>query len=178
MGMINEASSVPTSEGVIEPAEKPASTNPDPITGAHGSHPFGTGMGAAAAGAAGAALAASAGPLGAVAAAAIGAVVGGLIGKGAGEIIFPTAEVEHFRTSHRRQPEFDPTLDYERDYAPAYRAGWVTQRRQPSASFEEAETEALGEWQATKGESRLEDEKARAALRAGWKRGSDTTPSA
>ena len=53
--------------------------NRDPITGAPGSHPVGTGLGAAGGGAAGAAIGtAVGGPVGAVVGAAAGAVVGGL----------------------------------------------------------------------------------------------------
>ena len=68
--------------------------NPDPITGAPGSHPVGTGIGAAAGGAAGvaggmaagaAAGTAGAGPIGGAVGAAVGAVVGGLAGKGVAE---------------------------------------------------------------------------------------------
>ncbi len=53
--------------------------NRDPITGAPGAHPLGTGIGAAAGGiAAGAAIGAVAGPVGALAGAVVGAVAGGL----------------------------------------------------------------------------------------------------
>lgn len=174
--MINEPSSATLPETAAEAETKAPSTNPDPITGARGAHPVGTGVGAAAAGTAGAAFGATAGPIGAVVGAAVGAVVGGLIGKGASEVIFPTAEQDYFRTSHRRRPQIDPDLDYDRDYAPAYRAGYVSHVRKPSASFEEAETDVIGEWEATKGESRLEREKAREAWKAGWERGSQQPP--
>jgi len=62
--------------------------NRDPITGATGSHPVGTGLGAAAGGvAAGAAAGSVAGPLGTVVGAAVGAVLGGLAGKGVAEMV-------------------------------------------------------------------------------------------
>src|SRR3954469_20482519 len=66
--------------------------NPDPITGAPGSHPVGTGVGAAGGGAAGAAIGSMAGPIGTAVGAVVGAVAGGLAGKGAAEAIDPTAE--------------------------------------------------------------------------------------
>lgn len=51
--------------------------NRDPLTGAPGAHPIGTGLGAAAGGmAAGAAVGTVAGPLGTVVGAAVGAVIG------------------------------------------------------------------------------------------------------
>jgi len=64
----------------------------DPITGAPGSHPFGTGLGAAAGGmAAGVAAGTVAGPVGTLVGAAAGAIIGGLAGKAAGEAVDPTA---------------------------------------------------------------------------------------
>src|SRR5688572_21450636 len=55
--------------------------NSDPITGASGSHPVGTGVGAVGGGIAGAAIGTVGGPIGAVVGAAIGATAGGLAGK-------------------------------------------------------------------------------------------------
>jgi uncharacterized protein (TIGR02271 family) len=72
-------------------AVKAGSANLDPITGAPGAHPVGTGVGAAAGGiAAGAAAGSVAGPVGTVVGAAVGAVAGGLAGKGVAENIDPT----------------------------------------------------------------------------------------
>jgi len=57
-----------------------AQANRDPISGAPGAHPVGTGLGAAAGGIAGGAAAGTlaAGPVGTVIGAAVGAVLGGL----------------------------------------------------------------------------------------------------
>ncbi len=99
------------------------SSNPDPITGAPGSHPVGTGAGAAAGGVAGAAVGAFAGPVGALAGAAIGAVVGGLGGKGVAEAIDPTVEDAYWRQNHHNADGH--TYD---EYAPAYRAGYTNYR--------------------------------------------------
>jgi hypothetical protein len=74
--------------------ETPArDANRDPITGAPGAHPVGTGVGATGGGAAGAAIgAAVGGPVGAAVGLAAGAIAGGLAGKGAAEAVNPTAE--------------------------------------------------------------------------------------
>ena len=88
--------------------------NPDPITGAPGSHPVGTGVGAALGGAAaGAAAASVAGPVGTVVGAAVGAVVGGLAGKGVAEAIDPTVEDAYWRENFKRRPyvRHDATFD-------------------------------------------------------------------
>ena len=62
--------------------------NRDPITGAVGSHPVGTGVGAVAGGiAAGAAAGTVAGPVGTAIGAAVGAVAGGLTGALIGQSV-------------------------------------------------------------------------------------------
>jgi len=79
--------------------------HPDPISGAPGAHPVGTGVGAVAGGAAaGAAVGAMAGPVGALVGVAVGAVVGGLAGKGMAEMIEPTAEPAYWRENDARAP--------------------------------------------------------------------------
>src|SRR5436190_23626440 len=82
--------------------------NRDPITGAPGAHPVGTGLGAAAGGmAAGAAVGSVAGPVGTAVGAAAGAVVGGLAGKGIAEMIDPTAEEAYWRENYTLQPYYE-----------------------------------------------------------------------
>ena len=78
--------------------------NRDPITGAPGAHPVGTGLGAAGGGLAGAAAGSLAGPIGTVVGLVAGAVVGGLGGKAAAEGVNPTAEEAYWRENHGRQP--------------------------------------------------------------------------
>lgn len=78
--------------------DKNRDANRDPITKQPGSHPIGTGLGAAAGGgagmaaggAAGAAVGGAAGPIGAAAGAAVGAVAGGLGGHAVAEHFDPT----------------------------------------------------------------------------------------
>lgn len=96
--------------------------NPDPITGAPGSHPAGTGIGAASGAATGAAVGSVGGPVGAVVGGVSGAVVGGLIGHGIGEAVDPT-EDEYWRDAYRERPYYRDTYTYD-DYEPAYRLGY------------------------------------------------------
>jgi hypothetical protein len=91
--------------------------NADPITGAPGAHPLGTGVGAA-----GGALTAAA--LGA----AVGTVVGGIAAAygahGVAEAMNPTIEEEkYWREQHEKQSFVKPEYTYEH-YAPAYRTGY------------------------------------------------------
>src|SRR6185295_3784278 len=84
---------------------KQGEPNRDPISGAPGAHPVGTGLGAAAGGmAAGAAAGTVAGPVGTVIGAAIGAVAGGLAGKGVAEMIDPTVEEAYWRETYVSRP--------------------------------------------------------------------------
>lgn len=75
----------------LRPADGEDHSNRDPITSEPGAHPVGTGVGAAAAGAAGAIVGTGlAGPLGGIVGAAIGASVGGGLGHYAAEAANPT----------------------------------------------------------------------------------------
>ncbi len=141
--------------------------NPDPITGEPGSHPIGTGLGAAGAGAAGAAIGTIAGPVGTAIGAAVGALAGGLIGKGAAELVNPTEEDAFWRERCASEPYYDPARNYD-DYAPAYRAGYM--HYTPERTFEESEPELKGHYQTYRGKSQLEWEHAKPATHAAWKR--------
>lgn len=78
----------------LETRTEAEALNLDPITGAPGSHPIGTGIGATGGAAAGMAIGSMvAGPLGSAVGGAVGALAGGLAGKGVGEAVNPTAEV-------------------------------------------------------------------------------------
>lgn len=97
--------------------------NPDPITGAPGSHPAGVGIGGASGGATGAAIGMIGGPIGAVIGAIAGTVVGGYVGKGIGEKVDPTEDDTYWREQHKSRPYYKETHDYDNDLAPAYRYG-------------------------------------------------------
>ena len=71
------------------PIDEPG-MNPDPLTGAPGAHPVGTGLGAVSGAAAGASIGAAAGPVGAALGTVVGAVAGALAGRGAAEAVNPT----------------------------------------------------------------------------------------
>jgi hypothetical protein len=103
--------------------------NPDPITGAPGSHPVGTGIGAGSGAVTGAALGALGGPIGM----AIGTIAGGYMGKGLGEANDPTdprarAEYDaeddsYWRDQYKSRSYATADTDYGRDVSPAYRFG-------------------------------------------------------
>ena len=139
-------------------------TNPDPITGAPGSHPVGTGLGAAGGGVTGAAIGAAAGPVGAMVGAAVGAVAGGLAGKAAAEAVDPTAEEAYWRENYQSRPYADKNLGYE-SYGPAYQYGWESKGRYPNRKYSEVESQLAAGWGKTKGAAKLGWDKARHATR-------------
>ena len=151
-------------------------SNPDPITGAPGSHPVGTGLGAAAGGAvAGAAAGAVGGPIGAMAGAAVGAVVGGLAGKGVAEGLNPTAEDTYWKDNYTKEPYYVEGRTYD-DYAPAYRTGYEARTRYAGRSYSDIESDLERDYYANRGNGRLEWEDARDATRAAWHRVERTLP--
>src|SRR5215207_11085068 len=115
--------------------------NPDPITGAPGSHPIGTGVGAAGGGAAGAAIGAAvsgpAAPVGAAIGAVVGAVAGGLAGKGAAEAVNPTNEDAYWRENYSTRPYYESGYSYDEDYRPAYEYGWQSRSQHAGTAFHE-----------------------------------------
>jgi hypothetical protein len=153
--------------------ERPTSNNPDPITGAPGAHPVGTGIGAALGGAAaGAATGTVAGPVGTVVGAAVGAVLGGLAGKGVAETIDPTVENAYWRENFASRPyvagaSFD-------DYGPAYSYGVDSYRRYPGRSFDDVETDLSRDWDTVRGGSSLTWDRAKLATKDAWDRVSDS----
>jgi uncharacterized protein YcfJ len=149
-----------------------ARLNRDPITGAPGSHPAGTAVGATAGGLVGAGVGALAGgPVGAAIGVAAGAVAGGLAGKGIAERTDPTEEDAYWRRMSVDRPYYDSARSYD-DYAPAYRYGgksWFD-RRDSGRSFEEFEADLRSGWERFKRSSRLTWEEAKDAVRDGWDR--------
>ena len=152
-------------------------SNPDLITGAPGSHPVGTGVGAAGAGAAGAAIGSIAGPIGTVVGAVIGAVAGGYAGKGAAEMIDPTAEDAYWKENYKTRP-YAKGADYAQ-LAPAYRYGVESRQQHAGKNFDEVETHLRTDWESKHGSSGMGWEKAKMAVRDSWDRVSGRdTPSA
>ena len=145
-------------------------SNPDLITGAPGSHPIGTGIGAAGGGiAAGAAIGSFAGPVGTVIGAVVGAVAGGLAGKGVAEMIDPTGEDAHWQENYKTRPYYNPAVGYD-EVAPAYRYGWESKARHEGKSFEEAEPDLRQDWDRRRGQSKLSWDKAKEPVRDAWSR--------
>jgi phage tail tape-measure protein len=89
------------------PIDEPG-MNPDPLTGARGAHPVGTGLGAVSGAAAGASIGAAAGPVGAAVGTVVGAVAGALAGKGAAEAVNPTEPAGRTSAGHRRVADPSP----------------------------------------------------------------------
>ena len=121
-------------------------SNPDPITGAPGSHPVGTAVGAA-----------------------IGAVAGGLAGKAVAEGIDPTEEDAYWRENYKTRPYVQKNSDYNQ-LAPAYRLGWESRSTTKHKTFEEAEPELRTRWDREYAKSGLGWDTARHASRDAWER--------
>jgi phage tail tape-measure protein len=150
---------------------KQAQANRDPITGAPGAHPIGTGIGAAAGGIAAGAAAGTlaAGPVGTAVGAAIGALLGGLGGKAIAEHYDPTIEEAYWRDHFEREPYYQRGMTYD-DYATAYRLGAEARSKTADEPFEDIEKQLAARYDQVRGESRLDWEDARQATRAGWDR--------
>jgi uncharacterized protein (TIGR02284 family) len=146
--------------------------NRDPITGAPGAHPVGTGVGATGGALAGAAAGSLAGPVGTVVGLVAGAVVGGLGGKAIAENVNPTAEDAYWRESYNREAYVQPGSSYD-DYGPAYEMGWST-RASRADTFDAVEPSLADEWSTRRGASGLDWEQARPATRAAWERADRT----
>ena len=148
---------------------KQPSANRDPITGAPGAHPVGTGLGAAGGGAAGAAIGtAVAGPPGTLVGAAVGAIAGGLAGKGVAEMVDPTVEDAYWRTNHIKEPYYAKNRNYD-FYAPAYRTGYEGRVKYHGRTFDDVESDLQADYVRNKGDRSSWDE-VRPATRAAWDR--------
>ena len=112
--------------------------NPDPITGAPGSHPTGVGIGSASGAATGAALGSIGGPIGAIIGGVAGAVVGGYTGKAAGEWNDPTEDESYWRNNYTDRPYVKKGDTYD-TYADSYRYGSTAARAYPDRPFVEVE---------------------------------------
>ena len=144
--------------------------NRDPLSGAPGSHPLGTGAGAASGGLTGAAVGmAIGGPVGSVICAAVGAVAGGLSGKSAAEVLNPTAEEEYWRAAHVNEPYYMNGNDYD-FYAPGFRAGWEGRVRYEGRSFDDAEAELAENYNRSRIDGGATWQELSAAANAAWNR--------
>src|SRR3954447_16156421 len=97
-----------------ETPRKEGQPNRDPISGAPGAHPVGTGAGAVAGAAAGAAAGtAVGGPAGTLVGGVSGAGAGGVAGRGAPERLEPPGEGQHGRKNHREEPYYVEGREYD-----------------------------------------------------------------
>ncbi|KRG68031.1 hypothetical protein [Pseudoxanthomonas dokdonensis] len=145
--------------------------NPDPITGAPGSHPLGVGVGGVAgAAAAGAVAGTFFGPIGTLIGAAAGAVAGAAAGKGVAERIDPTTDIDYWRREHETRPYHDASRDFDRDYVSAYDAGRRAREEQPNLRWNDIEPHLHRDWGSLRGASTLDWEDARPAVRDAWDR--------
>lgn len=142
--------------------------NRDPLTNEPGSHPLGTGVGAAGGAVAGAAAGSFGGPIGAAVGGIAGAVIGGLAGKAAAESVNPTVEDAYWRESYQREPYYQSGRTYD-EYRPAYELGWSSADRY-EGDFAAVEPSLSRDWGAARGTSPLEWEHARPATQAAWER--------
>lgn len=149
-------------------------TNPDPLTGEPGSHPVGTGVGAAGGGLTGAAVgAAVGGPLGAAVGAVVGGVAGAYSGHGVAEAVNPTVEENYWRENHATQDWASEGATYD-EFAPAYRTGFLMQKRHAGKPFEDIETDLALDYQKHDPLAPLPWDRARPAVKAAWQRVSGT----
>jgi hypothetical protein len=144
--------------------------NRDPLSGAPGAHPVGTGIGAVVGGAAaGAVTGTVAGPVGTVIGAAVGAVVGGLAGKGVAEAIDPTLERAYWRENFLGREYVARGSSFD-DYGPAYGFGVDARARYPGREFDDVESELSSNWTTSRGTSNLGWDRAKQAARDAWNR--------
>src|SRR5688572_27961145 len=157
---------------------KERDTNPDPITGAHGSHPVGTGVGAAGGAAAGAAAGAAIGaavggpigaPIGGMIGGIAGAVGGGAAGKAVAESVDPTIEEGYWSNEYNKRTYYGTGMTYD-DYGTAYRTGWESRTRYQGRTFEEVEPNVRSDWERNRSSSRLSWDRAKLAARDAWTR--------
>jgi phage tail tape-measure protein len=142
----------------------------DPSSGALGSHPLSTGLGAAAGGmAAGAAVGTVAGPVGTIAGATAGAILGGVAGKAIGKAVDPTVEDAHWKKTYSNESYFQKGLTYD-DYRPAYRTGYQGRVQYAGRKFDDVQRDLEASFNREKGTSKLSWEKAKEATRAAWDR--------
>ena len=151
-----------------ETPRKDGEPNRDPISGAPGAHPVGTGVGAVAGGAAGAAAGSVAGPVGTLVGGAIGAIAGGLAGKGVAEMVDPTVEHAYWKDNYAAEPYYTQGRDFDH-YAPAYRAGYEGRVKYHGRSFDDVEEDLAADYARFRGND-MTWEEVRPASRAAWDR--------
>lgn len=167
MKLGRDIQSMKSEQGKKEAQAKGTDANRDPITGAPGAHPVGTGVGAVGGAVAGAAVGAIAGPVGAAVGLVAGAVAGGLAGKGVAEKVDPTVEDTYWRANFTKRKYVDAGAAFE-TYQPAYRTGYEGRGLYPGKSYEEVEADLQRNYEKSNGNSGLSWIKAKQATRDAW----------
>ena len=90
-------------------------------------------------------------------------------GKGRPRTVDHDLEDAYWREAHAKEPYYNPEHRYG-DYAPAYRMGWESRVKYDGGTFEQYEPAFRNDWDTMKGDSRLDWEEARHAVKAGWHR--------
>jgi phage tail tape-measure protein len=146
-------------------------TNPDAITGAPGSHPGATGVGAASGAATGAAIGAIGGPVGAVIGGVAGAAVGGLAGHSIGEWNDPS-DATYWKGEYRNRSYYDENADYDTDVVPALSYGSRLRRDRTAgtSSFSSIEDKVKAEWNKIRGKSKYSYGQARPMISDAYER--------
>jgi hypothetical protein len=119
-----------------------------------------------------------AGPAGAVVGAAMGAAAGGMTGKVLADLVDPKMEDEFWRKNWSDRKYIDGGFTYDQDWGPAYRYGVDAYTRYPDRVYEDIEPDLSAGWDDTRGESRLDWDRAQHATRDAWQRLFATTWSA
>jgi len=152
-------------------------SHPDPITGAPGFHPIGTGVGATGGGLAGAAAGAAIGSvvpgigtvIGGVVGTIAGAAGGGLAGHAIAENVDPSAEDTYWRENYKTRPYIEQGTDYT-EYAPAFRYGWESRANNPDLAYDQAEAHLEKNWRTSEPKPKMEWDKAKYAIKDAWER--------
>jgi hypothetical protein len=76
----------------------------------------------------------------------------------------------YWQQQYNREPYYLEGDSYE-DFDPAYRLGYGARRRHPQHDFASLEAQLQQEWEASKGPSRLDWNRARHAVLRAWERG-------
>lgn len=154
-------------------AKKTDSTdmNRDPITGAPGSHPLGTGLGSAGGAAVGAVAGAIFGPVGMLVGGTVGAIAGAAAGHSAAERVDPTGEIEYWKNTYSTRPYANARANYDTDYQPAYLYGVNSRNQYGQRRWDDTlETELQRDWEKNRSTSALAWNDARPAVRDAWDR--------
>ncbi len=158
-------------------------TNPDPITGAPGSHPGATGIGSASGAATGAAIGMIGGPVGAIIGGIAGAIVGGGTGHAIGEAHDPS-DAAYWKDEYKNRSYYDPSSNYDQDVAPAYQYGSTLATppaastagagtmpgMTPTGSFATVEDKAKQGWESIRGTSTKSYDQVRSHIQDAFER--------